>query len=132
MKKLVIFISIILLTQISFVSAQNNKSVIMIDLDGVLDDYKKYDNNIPKIKKEEKEFIKNLHETNKYNLVLFTTISPKLATYWLIDNNIDKYFTDVTNIKYPATIYLDDRAIQFNGDYKKTLKDIENFKVYWK
>ncbi len=132
MKKIVIFISIILLTQISFVSAQNNKSVIMIDLDGVLDDYKKYDNNIPKIKKGAKEFIKNLHETNKYNLVLFTTRSPKLATYWLIDNNIDKYFTDVTNIKYPATIYLDDRAIQFNGDYKKTLKDIENFKVYWK
>ena len=132
MNRLIIFISIILLTQISFVSAQINKSVIMIDLDGVLDDYKKYDNNIPRIKNGAKEFIKNLYETNKYDLVLFTTRSPKLVTHWLIDNNIDKYFVDVTNIKYPAKIYLDDRAIQFNGDYKKTLKDIENFKVYWK
>ena len=47
-------------------------------------------------------------------------------------NNIDKYFKDVTNVKYPAYIYLDDRAIKFEGDYNKTLEEIENFTVHWK
>ena len=56
----------------------------------------------------------------------------KLAVKWLIKNNIDKYFKNVTNIKNPAYIYLDDRAIQFKGNFKETLKDIENFKVYYK
>ncbi len=109
------------------------KPVIMIDLDGVLDNYSKYnENEIPKIKKGAKEFLAKLHSEGKYDLILFTTRSPKLATEWLMQNNINQYFKDVTNVKYPAHIYLDDRAVQFNGDYDKTLNDIENFKVYWK
>ncbi len=140
MNKVVLLILALLSLQTSFAIAQNcnydlanNKAVIMIDLDGVLDEYEKYDKSkIPKIRNGAKDFIKNLYEMKKYDLVLFTTRSPKLATFWLIDNNIDKYFIDVTNVKYPAKIYIDDRAIQFNGDYNNTLKEIETFKTYWK
>ena len=64
--------------------------------------------------------------------ILFTTRNNLEATKWLIDNKIDKYFKNVTNVKIPAYLYLDDRAIVFEGDYQNTIKQIEDFKVYWK
>ena len=42
-----------------------------------------------------------------------------------------QYVAEVTSIKPPARVYLDDRGIQFTGDYEKALKDIKNFKTYW-
>ena len=65
-------------------------------------------------------------------LYLFTSRNLMLATKWLINNNLDKFFKDVTNIKLPSYLYIDDRTICFKGDYQKTLEEIENFKVYWK
>ena len=110
----------------------NIRKTIAIDLDGVLDDYKKYDENkIPKIRQGAREFIQELHK-NGYNLVLFTNRKPLLASKWLIENNLDKYFSDVTNIKPKATMYIDDRAIKFDGNYDTTLDSIKRFKVYWK
>ncbi len=106
---------------------------ILIDLDGVLNEYGKDKYNeyfIPKIKSGAKNFIKSLSEDAE--LYLFTTRNLMLSTKWLIENNIDKYFKDVTNIKISSYLYIDDRTVCFKGDYEKTLKDIKNFKVYWK
>ena len=104
----------------------------MIDLDGVLDNYNGnyIEDTIPDIKSGAKEFIEKL--SKDYELILFTTRNSKLATIWLQDNKIDKYFKDVTSVKIPAYIYIDDRAIKFEGDYNKTLDEIMNFNVYWK
>ena len=33
-------------------------------------------------------------------------------------------------LKHLAYIYIDDRAIKFDGDYDKTLDEIEGFKAY--
>ena len=137
-KNIICTLIIILLAQITF--AQNSqqeinmyKRTIMIDLDGVLDNYSKYDEStIPEIKTGAKEFVEKLYLSGKYDLVLFTTRSPKMALEWLIKNKMDMYFKDVTNVKTPAYIYLDDRAIQFKGDYETAFEEIENFKVYWK
>lgn len=108
-----------------------DKPTIMIDFDGVLNNYKYYDkNNLPEIKDGAIEFIKQLDK--KYALVIFTTREKYQTKKWLKENKIDKYFKDITSVKYPATIYLDDRAIQFNGDYEKTLQEIKYFKPYWK
>ena len=110
-----------------------HKKTIMIDLDGVLNNYTKYTPDfIPEIKQGAKEFLKKLYNTQKYELVLFTTRENQLAQNWLTDNKIDKYFSDITNIKKPASIYLDDRGMCFLGDYGKTFNDIEKFQVYWK
>jgi len=110
-----------------------NKKTILIDLDGVLNNYTCYDeNNIPPIKDGVREFLQKIYITNEYDIVLFTTRNLLLATMWLIENKIDKYFKDITNIKIPAYIYIDDRAIRFNGDFIKLYDDIKNFNVYWK
>jgi len=109
----------------------NYKPTIMIDLDGVLNNYTKFEeDNIPEMKDGAKEFLEQLSEN--YNLVLFTTRNMKISVKWLIENDIDKYFKDITNVKLPAYIYLDDRAIGFNGNFKDAIKSIQEFKVYWK
>jgi len=106
---------------------------ILIDLDGVLNNYTKFDEDvIPEIKQGAKEFIENLFNLDVYDLILFTTRNKILAVKWLINNDLDKYFKDVTNVKIPAHLYIDDRAIKFNGDYDKTLDEIKDFNVYWK
>ena len=107
------------------------KKTLMIDLDGVLNNYKKYEEGfIPDIKQGAKEFVKIL--SKNYELVLFTTRNSKQAVEWLQSNKIDKYFKKVTNVKTPAYIYIDDRALKFNGNYDKTLNEIEHFSVHWK
>ena len=109
------------------------KKKILIDLDGVLNEYgiEPYDENyIPKIKKGAKEFIEELSEFGE--LYLFTSRNLMLSAKWLIENNIDKYFKDVTNTKLPSFLYIDDRCVCFQGEYNQTLKEIKEFKVYWK
>lgn len=109
-----------------------SKKKILIDLDGVLNNYGKDifdENSIPEIRAGAKTFLENLIE--KYELHLFTSRNLILATKWLISNNLDKYFKDVTNIKIPSYLYIDDRTVCFKGDYEQTLEDIENFKVHW-
>ena len=106
---------------------------ILIDLDGVLNEYGKEkfnENHIPKIKVGAYDFLETLSQSAE--LYLFTSRNLMLATKWLINNNLDKFFKDVTNVKLPSYLYIDDRTICFKGDYHKTLEEIENFKVYWK
>ena len=109
------------------------KKKILIDLDGVLNEYgkEKYDENyIPEIKEGAVEFLKNLSEEGE--LYLFTSRNLMLSAKWLIQNQIDIYFKDITNIKLPSFLYVDDRTICFKGDYEKTYNDILEFKPYWK
>ena len=63
---------------------------------------------------------------------MFTTRDAKQSLEWLQSNKIDLYFKDVTNVKKPAFIYIDDRALKFDGDYDVMLKEIEKFNVCWK
>ena len=104
---------------------------ILIDLDGVLNTYKGdfIVDKIEPIKNDAKEFIIKL--ARDYDLYLFTSRNLLLASKWLIENDLDKYFIDVTNIKMTATIYLDDRGVCFNGDFENTLKQIKEFKTHW-
>ena len=106
---------------------------ILLDLDGVLNEYntKLYDENIiPKAKTNVTEFLNEL--SKDADLYLFTTRNHLLAAKWLIENNLDIYFKDITSTKIPAYLYLDDRTVCFKGDYEKTLTEIKEFKVYWK
>lgn len=109
------------------------KKLILIDLDGVLNEYGKepyQENNIPVMKNGADEFIKELSQFG--DLYLFTSRNLMLSAKWLIDNKLDIYFKDITNVKLPSYIYIDDRCICFKGKYNQTLDEIKNFEVYWK
>ena len=110
------------------------KPTILIDLDGVLNMYKgHYDPDfIPEINVEAKNFLKKISVVNKYNLVLFTTRNLLLVAKWLIDNGIEEYFFDITNVKIPSVLQIDDRVICFNGNFDDLIKQIEDFKVWYK
>lgn len=111
----------------------NFKKKILIDLDGVLNEYgkEKYDeNHIPAIKKGAADFVKTL--SSFADLYLFTSRNLMLSAKWLIENKLDIYFKDVTNIKLPSFLYIDDRTICFKGNYTDTLKEVNDFEVYWK
>jgi len=108
------------------------KKTILLDLDGVLNTYDgKYDaENIPLIKDGAYDFIKEL--SNDFKVMIFTTRNKLKTSKWVIENNLSEYIDDVTNIKEPSYLIIDDRCINFNGDYKETLDKIKNFKVWYK
>ena len=110
------------------------KPTILIDLDGVLNKYcGNYNKDkIPEINENATRFLKKLQLLDKYNLVLYTTRNLLLSAKWLIKNKIDNYFSDITNIKIPSILQIDDRAICFKGDFDKLFDEINDFKVWYK
>ena len=108
------------------------KRTILIDLDGVLNTYSgQYDENtIPPIKKGAYEFIESL--SDKFIVKIFTTLNKLLAGKWIINNKLDKFVSDVTNVKDPAWLIIDDRCLTFDGNYENTLDLINNFSVWYR
>ena len=105
---------------------------ILLDLDGVLN---KYDGNydkeyIPSIKEGAYELIKELYQN--YKIVIFTVRNSLIVSKWLIENGLDKYVENVTNVKEPAHLIIDDRCINFDGVYEKLKKEIEKFNAWYK
>lgn len=105
---------------------------IFIDFDDVLNTYNGWKGNEELFKPlaDTKEFFKKLSKT--YEIYIFTTREKGNVCKWLIRYHLEVYITGVTNIKEPAYVYIDDRAIKFEGDYKKILEEIEDFKPHWK
>ena len=90
---------------------------ILIDLDGVLNCYcGEYDEEfIPEVREGAREFVERLYSLGRFNLVLFTTRNILKSAKWLVDNNLYSYFSNITNVKLPAFLCIDDRAITFGG-----------------
>lgn len=110
-----------------------NKRTILVDLDGVLNEYTgnyKHDI-IPPIREGAKEFLKKL--AKDYIVKIFTTRDRLLTLQWLKLYKIDESIVqDVTNLKEPAIHIIDDRALKFNGNYDDTYTEIKNFSVWYK
>lgn len=110
----------------------SNKKTILIDLDGVLNSYQgefnpKY---IPQILNGAKDFLKEL--SNKFEIKIFTTRNKLQTAKWLIDNDVADYISDITDKKELAWIYIDDRCIQFDGNFYNLINEINNFKPWYK
>ena len=110
----------------------NKKKIILIDLDGVLNnyngDYK--EEYIPSIKNGAKEFLEKLLE--KFELKIFSARQAFLVKNWLKENRLDRYITGITDHKEPAFLYIDDRCICFEGNYQSVLSRINNFSPWYK
>ena len=85
---------------------------------------------IPPIKNGALEFLIDL--SKNYEIKIFTTRNRLLASEWIITNGLKDYVNDITNIKEPSYLIIDDRCINFNGNYEELKNKIENFKVWYK
>lgn len=101
---------------------------LLLDLDGILNQYTGFFNPevIPKPIEGSHDFLKKISE--HFELRLFTTRNKLLASKWLIDHKLDKYFIDITNVKELSWLMVDDRCLKFNGNYDELINDINNFK----
>lgn len=108
------------------------KKTILIDLDGVLNTYVgKYDKNIiPPLRQGALDFLKNL--SNNFRILLFTSRDITLAKKWITNNQLHHYIEDITNIKEPSYLMIDDRCLTFKGNYDDIKKEIDNFKPWYK
>lgn len=108
------------------------KKIILFDLDGVLNAYTgDYNENyIPPIKEEAFELIRGL--AKDYTIKIFTSRNLLLVAKWIHENNLEKYIENVTNIKEPCYLIIDDRCINFNGNYQELKEQIDNFKPWYR
>lgn len=109
------------------------KKLISIDLDGVLNNYNgEYDKDcISSMKDGAFEFLKKLYLN--FDIEIFTVRNNNLTKQWLKKNDLYQFITSVTREKNPNTsIFLDDRAINFDGSFERTMEEIKRFKPYWK
>lgn len=104
------------------------KKTICVDFDGVLNEYNGYEEGNPgEPLSGSQDFIKELRR--KYKVVILTSRQKEQVIDWLNNNGFPSM--KVTNRKVPAVAYIDDRAIQFNGNYTSALYEAVNLKPYW-
>jgi hypothetical protein len=108
------------------------KKKIFIDFDEVLNIYNGWqrNNELFKPMPYAKEFLKKL--SVNFEIYIFTTRDREKVYKWMIKYFLDDYICDVVNKKEPTFLYIDDRTLNFDDDYKKILEKIENFKSRWK
>lgn len=118
--------------RIKVIFSNMKKKDICIDFDGVLNNYSGWQGNdyLADIKKGCLEFLKQL--SINYNITILTTRDVTLVKDWLKKYNIYECIKSVTNQKIPAILYIDDRGLNFNGNYEELLSAINNFTPYWK
>lgn len=108
------------------------KDPICIDFDGVLAEYTGWKgedhlgNPMPGVRK----FLEKLNSLG-LKFIIFTTRPADKVKKWIKEHNLPNP-VDVTNIKIPSPLYIDDRCIKFNGNFDILLNDIKEFNVYWK
>jgi hypothetical protein len=110
---------------------ERQKNIVSIDFDGVLSQYDgwKGKNIIGKPIDGAKEFILNLINSG-YNPVVCTTRKPKLIKNWL--KEFDFPNIEVSNVKYPSLVYIDDRCVKFDGNFSKLVDNLKEYDVYWR
>lgn len=111
---------------------------VLIDLDGVLHKYSKgqldgtiYDCVVPGAK----EFIDSIKD--RYRIVIWTArlskddnrIFPPNSKEEIIEflNENEIYYDEINSDKLPAIAYIDDRAIEFKGNWEYVGKRIEEY-----
>ena len=102
----------------------DDKPIICVDLDGVLnsfDGWKGADFFHPP-RPGAREFLEELNRQG-YRVVVFTV-------RWG-PHDLSELVWMVTDKKPPAFAYIDDRAICFQGDFSKTLDQLQSFKAHW-
>jgi hypothetical protein len=108
------------------------KPIVCVDLDGVLnafDGWKGPDYFHPP-RPGAREFLEELNHLG-FRVVVFTVRWAPHVESWLAHHGLAGLVSMVTDKKPAAFVYVDDRAICFDGDFAKALSAIGGFKAHW-
>lgn len=110
----------------------DSRPVVCVDLDGVLNtfDVWRSPEYFHPLRPGARDFLARLHERG-YRVVVFTVRWYEWVEKWLEENNVGQYVDEVTDRKPPAQVYLDDRAVCFQGDFDEAYHRIVTFKPFW-
>lgn len=115
------------------------KKTVVFDFDGVIHSYKSGwqgavfipDLPVPGIH----EALKEIHEAGYEVVVVSTRCSyasgMEAVNDWLYKNDLLQYVDKIMKEKPPAIVYIDDRAICFDGKPEELLEKIETFKPWY-
>ena len=108
-----------------------SERIVCVDFDGVLSEYDgwKGTESLGEPITGAKEFIEKLIKAG-FKPVIWTTRDKTSIEHWLKKNEFPNL--EVTNIKYPSVVYIDDRCIQFKGNFKELVNDLKKYDVYWR
>lgn len=114
-------------------STENHSKSIAIDFDGALAHYipgmaSRDEQGLPI--RHAREALKQLKHDYRYNIIIWTSRP--------ITRNLERWFRkygipyDKIIQKPDCHMFIDDRAIKFNGNWNETLQEIKQFREWWK
>lgn len=108
------------------------RKTVCVDFDGVLNTYDGWQGEeaLFEPRPGASDFLFALFQQG-CRVVVFTTRPADRVWQWLRYYEIDGLVDDITDHKPPATAYIDDRAIRFDGDFAATLAEFSGFKAHW-
>ena len=109
-----------------------DQPVVCVDLDGVLNDYDGWQgaDYFHPPRPGAREFLAALNRRG-YTVVVLTVRWAPHVWEWLRRWELDGLVADVTDRKPAAHVYVDDRAVCFQGDFEDALERIARFRAHW-
>lgn len=103
---------------------------VCVDLDGVLNTYDgwKGEEHFAAVRPGAIAFVNAL--LDRYDVVVLTTRPREATRLWLQQQGFPSSLK-VTDVKPPALVYLDDRAMTFDGSFDGLVGRIVAFKAHW-
>jgi hypothetical protein len=110
----------------------DDRPTVCVDLDGVLNTFDVWcgPEYFHPPRAGAKELLQSLQATG-YRVVILTVRWHEWVAAWLEKNGLREFVDEVTDKKPPAHVYIDDRAVCFNGDFRATLTAVQRFRPFW-
>jgi hypothetical protein len=107
--------------------------ILSMDFDGVMNTYVGYDgeDNLYEPREGLEAFLEKCKDLGFHTFYIHSARNPEKIKEWLVEHGFDGWFKKVSKEKLPADVYLDDRAVCFNGDFEDAYLEILCFKVHW-
>lgn len=109
----------------------SRRPTVCLDLDGVLNLYDGWrgEDHFADPREGAQEFLQAL--SLRHRVVILTTRDSGKVWTWLRRHRLSLDVDEVTDRKPPAVVYVDDRAVCFDGSFDGLAERIAAFKAHW-